>query len=320
MDTAPILPENAARRMAAPASSTDHPSAPAHKPSVTEQVAVRGLRYSVRRWGPADAPQVFLLHGWMDSSPTFQFVVDALRRDWQLIAPDWRGFGGSTWLGHSYWFPDYYADLEALLAHYAPTGPVRLVGHSMGAAVAGVYAGLRPERVGRLAMLDFLGLKPPADAQSPALLRKWLDAQAASPRLPTHADHAAFARRLCAVNPRLTPARADFLARHVGCAGADGRVEMACDPWHKVPSPFMYRIEDVMACWRQVRAPTLVLLAEHGYVTERFGDDPAEVQRRLDCFADRRVLTIADAGHNLQHDQPVQVAAALEAFLDAEAT
>ena len=91
-------------------------SAPAYKPSVTEQVPVRGLTYTVRRWGPADAPQVFLLHGWMDSSPTFQFVVDALRRDWQVIAPDWRGFGGSTWLGHSYWFPDYYADLEALLA------------------------------------------------------------------------------------------------------------------------------------------------------------------------------------------------------------
>ena len=147
-----------------------------------------------------------------------------------------------------------------------------------------------------------------------------LPREAAAPRLPTHADHAAFVRRLCAVNPRLTPARADFLARHVGCAGADGRVEMACDPWHKVPSPFMYRIEDVMACWRQVSAPTLLLLAEHGYVTERFGDDPAELQRRLDCFADRRVLTIADAGHNLQHDQPAQVAAALEAFLDAEAT
>ncbi len=163
----------------------------------------------------------------MDSSPTFQFVVDALRRDWQVIAPDWRGFGGSTWLGHSYWFPDYYADLEVLLAHYAPEGPVRLVGHSMGAAVAGVYAGLRPERVGRLAMLDFLGLKPPPEADSPFQLRKWLDAQAAAPRLPTHADHAAFARRLRTVNPRLNAARARLprpprRPRGRGWPGGDG--------------------------------------------------------------------------------------------------
>ena len=53
------------------------------KPSTTERVPVRGLEYSVRRWGPADAPKVFLLHGWMDTSATFQFVVDALRHDWQ---------------------------------------------------------------------------------------------------------------------------------------------------------------------------------------------------------------------------------------------
>ena len=43
--------------------------------------------------------------------------------------------------------------------------------------------------------------------------------------------------------------------------------------------------------------------------------DPDELQRRLGCFADVRVLTIADAGHNLQHDQPEQVAAVLEDFL-----
>ena len=285
------------------------------KPSSTERVSVRGLEYNVRRWGPADAPKVFLLHGWMDTSATFQFVVDALRHDWQLIAPDWRGYGETTWLHRPYWFPDYYADLEVLLDHYVPTGPVRLVGHSMGAAVAGVYAGLRPERVSHLVMMDFLGLKPPAEADSPMLLRKWLDAQATPPRLPTHADHAAFARRLCAVNPRLTPARAEFLARHVGRVGADGRVEMACDPWHKVSSPFVYRIEDVMACWRRVCAPTLMLFADHGYVIERFGDDADELQRRLGCFADRHVVTIADAGHNLQHDQPERVAAALEDFL-----
>ena len=90
---------------------------------------------------------------------------------------------------------------------------------------------------------------------------------------------------------------------------------MACDPWHKVSSPFVYRIEDVMACWRQVRAPTLMLFAEHGYVNDRLADDPDELQRRLGCFADVRVVTIADAGHNLQHDQPEQVAAVLEDFL-----
>src|SRR5690554_7861280 len=90
-----------------------HPADP-----TSEHLSIRGLRYHIRRWGPADAPRVFMLHGWMDTSVTFQFVVEALAQDWQVIAPDWRGHGGSDWLGRAYWFPDYYADLDALLAHY----------------------------------------------------------------------------------------------------------------------------------------------------------------------------------------------------------
>src|ERR1700688_2089349 len=123
------------------------------KPPVSEFVATRGTRLHVRRWGPPDAPMLFMLHGWMDISASFQFVVDALAGDWQVIAPDARGFGLSDWpvaegkSGH-YWFQDYLADLDALLDHYAPASlrgePVNLVGHSMGANVVCLYASVRP--------------------------------------------------------------------------------------------------------------------------------------------------------------------------------
>lgn len=283
--------------------------------STTELVPVRGLRYNVRRWGPPDAPRIFLLHGWMDASATFQFVVEAFARDWHVIAPDWRGFGASDWLGRPYWFPDYYADLEALLAHYSPDAPVQLVGHSMGGSVAAIYAGLRPARVVRLAVLDFLGLNPPADADPAEQLRAWLDAQAEPPRLRAYPDHAALARRLRAANVRLSAERADFLARNVGRVRDDGQVEIAGDPWHRVPSPFLYRVDDAMAAWRKVSAPVLVMVAAEGFVVQRFGADGDEFRRRVGCFSDVRVTTITDAGHNLQHDQPERVAAALEAFL-----
>ncbi len=45
---------------------------------------------------------------------------------------------------------------------------------------------------------------------------------------------------------------------------------------------------------------------------------PEELQRRIACFAHARVVTVPDCGHNLQHDQPEVVAAALEDFLDRE--
>ncbi|HWT35107.1 MAG TPA: alpha/beta fold hydrolase, partial [Paraburkholderia sp.] len=142
------------------------------KPSASEFVTVRGVRLHVRRWGRRDAPTLFMLHGWMDVAASFQFVVDALAGDWQVIAPDARGFGLSDWPvaqqgGGHYWFQEYLADLEALLDHYAPTGEVNLVGHSMGANIVCLYAGVRPDRVRRVVDLEGFGLAPSKAAQLP---------------------------------------------------------------------------------------------------------------------------------------------------------
>jgi pimeloyl-ACP methyl ester carboxylesterase len=187
----------------------------------------------------------------------------------------------------------------------------------MGANIASTYAGLRPERVSQLVMMDFLGLAIPSDTDGARQLNKWLTAVQAAPEMRGYQSHEALARRLMSTNPRLTSERADFLSSSVSCLRSDGLVAMACDPWHKVPSPALYRVEDSMASWQCITAPVLMLIADKGFVQQRFAKDPEELQRRLDCFKDRQVVTIVDAGHNIQHDQPEQVAAALEQFLTA---
>lgn len=284
-------------------------------PSTSEYLAIRGLRYHVRHWGPADAPLLFLLHGWMDASPTFQFLVEALAAPWHIVAPDWRGYGGSEWLSRPYWFPDYYADLDCLVRHYSPTAPVRIAGHSMGANIGAVYAALRPERVARLAMLDFLGLVATPGVDAAGQLAKWMDGLDPPPRLRSYPDLPALARRLQAANPRLSDAKAAFLVEALSRPSADGGVEMAFDPWHRQASPNVYRIDDAMAIWRRIRAPVLMLVADDGFIHERFHDQPEEYARRLACFADVEVHAIPQAGHNIQHDQPEWVARLLEAFM-----
>ena len=66
------------------------------KPSQSHILQVRGLRYHVRTWGDERSPRLVLLHGWMDVSASFQFLVDALQGEWYVVAPDWRGFGLSV--------------------------------------------------------------------------------------------------------------------------------------------------------------------------------------------------------------------------------
>lgn len=293
-------------------------SAPVYTPSVCESIDIRGLRYNVRHWGRAGAPTLFMLHGWMDASASFQFVVDALANDWHVIAPDWRGYGGSEFLNRPYWFPEYYADLDALLNHYSPGAPACLVGHSMGASIASIYAAIRPQRVKALAMLDFLGLKAVESVEAPERIGDWVSAVNANPashRLRPYRDVDALARRLKSVNHRLSETRAAFLACNTSRSLASGHIELACDPWHKIPSPFPYRVDEVMACWQKIEAPVLMLIADEGFVQERFGQDAPELARRLACFSNHSVVKIKDAGHNLQHDQPELVASAIEHFL-----
>ena len=287
------------------------------KESHGEYVSRRGGRIHVRLWGPAGAPRLFLLHGWMDVAASFQFLVDALSKEWRVIAPDWRGFGASDWNRDAYWFPDYLADLDTLLRHYSPDEPVRLVGHSMGGNVASLYAGVRPQRVGKLALLEGFGLPAVAAGEAPARYAKWLDQLSDVPGLRDYADRGQMAERLRRDNPRLTAERAAFLADHLGVAQGEGRIAMAADPYHRVVNPVLYRLEEAKACWRRVTAPVLWVVGSESTLLKNFAIHDEDYRERLACFHDLRESVIAAAGHNMHHDQPERLAWVLEEFLDS---
>ena len=286
------------------------------RPSDSQFLDVRGLRYHVRRWRHDGAPKMVLLHGWMDVSASFQFMVDALSGPWDVYAPDWRGYGLTDW-GRSdcYWFPDYIADLDFLLDWIAPGGAANLVGHSLGGNVAALYAGARPERVAKLVNLEGFGLAATRPEQAPKRYARWLEELHDPPRLRSYADFGQLARRLRAGNPRLSAERADFLARHWGREAGDGTVVLRGDPAHKIVNPVLYRYEEVRACWQAVRAPVLWVDADASDTLERLRIDAREHAERRSAFSDLRHVTVRGAGHMLHHDRPEAVARLVEDFL-----
>ena len=275
---------------------------------------VRGLACHVREWGAEGGPRVFLLHGSLDASATFQFMVDAFQGEYHFIAPDWRGHGQSGWAPQGYWFHDYLADLDALLDQISPNEKVALVAHSLGGNVANFYAGVRPERVKKLVSLDGFGLPGPDPAETPTRLAKWLKAWRDGPESSRpYPSVEALAERLKQAHPRLSMEKALFLAANTSRRDADGNVLVAFDPKHRLPFAVANRREEVAACLGAIEAPVLWLSSDR---PTRYAKEPGGWEGRLAMVRHVRHHLVPDTSHNMHHDDPVAIARLVESFLN----
>lgn len=207
------------------------------------------------------------------------------------------------------------ADLDVLVDHFTAQAPARLVGASMGGNVACLYAGIRPARVGSLVTLEGFGLAPSEPDEAPTRLARWLDQLRERHEPKAYADFQSLAARLCHNDRRLTSRQAGFLSRHLGRQRADGAVELAADPSHRLVNPILYRLEEVKACWRRVTAPVLWVVARESDLLQRFAGHEDDYRSRLACFRDLREIVIDNAGHNLHHHRPQRIAGVIEDFL-----
>ncbi len=289
------------------------------KPSSTRHIPIRGLQYQIRTWGNPKSRPLLMLHGWMDVSASFQFLVDQLVNDWYVIAPDWRGYGGSSWAGtDAYWFADYLADLDALLDYLSGqeglTMPIDVLAHSMGGNVAMLYAGIRGQRFKKLVNLEGYGLPQSRPSQAPKRYATWLDQLKEGHTLRPYDSLDAVAARLRKTNPRLSEPFALWLAQHWSVPQNNGQFALAADPAHKASNPILYRVEEVLACWREITAPMLLVESAEQDEFHQFTRSAAYRERLL-AVSNLRCVTIEAAGHMLHHDQPAVVAKHAEQFL-----
>lgn len=291
---------------------TDMPYQPARIRRKTDY-EVRGLRYSVHEWGEQAWPKLLLLHGWGDSGATFQFVVDALSRNWRVLAPDWRGFGDSAASGGPYWFPDYLADLHALLQTMSITAPLPIVGHSMGGNVAALYAGIFPAAVSHFVNIEGFGLPDSNPEDAPERYQRWI-ANMARPRLhPGYDSLLPLVERIQERSPGISDDRAAFVAECWTSLDTNGRLRLKADLAHRWPNAILYRRAEAEACWRRITAPTLLLSG----ADSEFETGIRDWSRPADelPYPDARHVVVEAAGHMLHFEQPNRLATLIEEFI-----
>ena len=273
-----------------------------------EDVQLRGVRHRLTWWGERTNNPIVLLHGFLDCGATWQFLVDRLPASWTLVAPDWRGFGDSEWVPGGYWFPDYFADLDALLDTLVPQSRARVIGHSMGANVAKMYGGIRPQRMQWLVNLEGLGLARTRPEDAPKRYAHWLDEVKDPFKEGRYESIEQLASILRMRNPRLTADRAAFVAKAWSRPEPDSsQVRLRFDPRHRLVNPILYRREEAEACWARLEIPMLLVMGElsdhrarqTSYVTD---------EQLHGLFRKLRLVTVPGTGHMMHHEDPEAVA------------
>ncbi len=115
-------------------------------------------------------------------------------------------------------------------------------------------------RVAGLVNLEGFGLPRTQPSQSPERIAQWLDELRAPPAAGEYASLAELAARVGKRNPRLSPDAAGFVAACWSQSLPDGRVRLLTDPAHRHVNPYLYRREEMEACWRRIEAPVLLVV------------------------------------------------------------
>lgn len=276
------------------------------------EIVLHGARGSIAalRGGTPGGPPLLAMHGWLDNAASFVPLMPLLA-DFDLVALDLPGHGASAHRAHGYdyafvdWIHDALDALDAL-----GWQRVRLLGHSMGAAIATLVAAAAPERVERMALIEALGPVAGAATQAGQRLRDAVGARRTEKERPRRVipDVETAVRARLAVGDMRDDAARLIVARNL--EAVEGGWRWRSDARLAMPSHLRITEEAAQSIVRAVECPVLLIVADPAppYFTPELRD------ARMTCLRDGR-LVVLPGGHHVHMEQPEVVAPLLLDFL-----
>ncbi len=261
---------------------------------------VGGSGVSMLRWGQT-SPEVVFLHGSAQNAHTWDTVNLALRPG-SAVAIDLPGHGRSPWRGDSRYDPHTNAETVAEALASIIDRPVVLVGMSLGGLTANRLAALVPDMIERLVVVDIT----PGVTQDKA---KEIHDFIAGPQ--SFASFTEIFERTLEFNPTRSPESLRRGILHNAHRLPDGSWEWNYDRAQPDGESFPERAE----LWADVASTSMpYMLVRGGDSPVVDDDDVAELCRQR---PQARVELVESAGHSIQGDQPLVLAALLGAELAA---
>jgi pimeloyl-ACP methyl ester carboxylesterase len=264
----------------------------------THWTAPSGNRVSAIVWGDG-TPEFVLLHGGAQNAHTWDTVALAL--DTALVAVDLPGHGHSDWRDDKAYRPQQMAgDVGAVIRELAPDATT-LVGMSLGGLTALCALAEDPALADRLVLVD---ITPGVNADKAEPIISFVS----GPEVFASFDE--ILERTMAFNPTRSRSSLRRGVLHNATERPDGAWAWRYDlPIGERVDDLEERFADLWDAVSAVRAP--MLLVQGGLSGVVDDDDIVELQRRQ---PDAQVVVVEEAGHSVQGDRPVELAAILAEF------
>jgi pimeloyl-ACP methyl ester carboxylesterase len=283
---------------------------------VTLDVAVAG----------AGEPVVFL-HGFPESHRTWRHQLADLGRDYRVIAPDQRGFGGSDKpQAVDAYRTDLIVDDLIALADALEIGRFTLVGHDWGGAASWLAALRHPDRIARLAIFN---------APHPLIFQRSLvedEAQRAASQYMNAFRNPGMEAGIAAMGlerffEKSFGAHVDLAlipeeerAAYIADWGQPGALTGMLN-WYRasnivVPAPGE---EAEMPAWTRAPFPTLKMPTLVGWGLKDKALLPVQLLGLNDVVEDLRIVVEPDAGHFIPWERPEFVTSAIRDFIQETA-
>jgi len=270
------------------------------------------LRLHFLDWGNDASEAMLLVHGIQDHSRSWDWVAQAFRDQYHILAPDLRGHGDSEWSkGGTYSRLEYVYDLAQLIRQQE-LNPLTIISHSLGGTIASMFAGVYPEKVEKLIIIEGIGFYPSRYSDEPSFrLKDWIEANyALAGRIPKRyrSQEDAY-QRMQETNPHLSPNQARHLAQNGSNRNEDGTYTWKFDNYTRARTPYDVPEDDMRKLWQRINCPVLIVNSKQGY-PNRIGQNGT-----LDYFSNVRLVEIDGAGHWTHHDQLRQFVEVVGEFL-----
>ena len=267
-------------------------------------------RISALVWGEAP-PELVLIHGGAQNAHTWDTVAIALDRP--LVAIDLPGHGHSAAVAAGdHRAEALAADVGMAIDELAPDANA-VVGMSLGGMTAIVLAATRPELVRRLVLVD---ITPGVDRDKAKSITDFVRGPA------TFANFDQILARTIEHNPTRTEASLRRGILHNAEQLDDGSWRWRYRRDGDASAPYGFagdeEIDATARLWEALGSVAVPVLLARGMRSQSVvdDDDEAELLRRL---PNARVVHFAEAGHSVQGDMPVELAAAIADFVDGGA-